>query len=84
MTAGCVAENLCSSLIGSEVDGLYSDLVRELLSAVLRLQDEQSNEESDGKGFKFILSLASLALNLTAVKLLLGVARVLVVFNGIK
>ena len=45
----CGAGTLCGSLVETDVDGLYADIVRQLLSTVLRLEDE---ETPDNVGLK--------------------------------
>lgn len=45
----CV-EALCAALVETDVDGLYSGLVRALLTTLFHLQDEQSKEEKETRG----------------------------------
>jgi len=47
----CVG-GLYESLVQSDVDGLFSDIVRQLLSTVLRLEDEDTTHDVGLKELK--------------------------------
>ena len=53
----CGAESLGRSLVETDVDGLYSDILRQLLAAIFHLQEEELKEEEvTGKDLKGWLS----------------------------
>jgi len=50
----CTLDTLAKALNDMDVDGLFADLVRELLSAIFSLQDGEQDDGNDEKDIKGI------------------------------
>jgi hypothetical protein len=46
LVACCVIETLGKSLLKSDIDGLFSDVLRQVLSAVFRLQEDELSTDT--------------------------------------